>query len=128
MRRRFRRSTGTFTGPQRRAETDPAQSTKSHRQDIHPALFLRLPPREFPVCSIDTRGGWQFLWDYFGGWNYGNGVVFKITPAGVLTDLYIFDFTHGGAPFSPLVQGSDGNFYGTTSGGGSLDGGVAFKL
>jgi len=55
-------------------------------------------------------------------------VVFKITPGGTLTDLYLFDTTHGGSPYAPLVQGSDGNFYGTTTSGGSLDGGVAFKL
>jgi uncharacterized repeat protein (TIGR03803 family) len=39
-----------------------------------------------------------------------------------------FDFTHGSHPNGPLVQGTDGNFYGTTSGGGTLDGGVVFKL
>ena len=54
--------------------------------------------------------------------------MFKITPAGVLTVLYSFDSTHGSHPNGPLVQGSDGNFYGTTSSGGSLDGGVVFKL
>jgi uncharacterized repeat protein (TIGR03803 family) len=46
----------------------------------------------------------------------------------VLSVLYSFDFGHGSQPNGPLVQGTDGNFYGTTSGGGSLDGGVAFKL
>jgi uncharacterized repeat protein (TIGR03803 family) len=63
-----------------------------------------------------------------GGAAFGGGDVFKITPAGVLTVLYSFDSTHGSHPNSPLVQGSDGNFYGTTSSGGSLDGGVVFKL
>jgi uncharacterized repeat protein (TIGR03803 family) len=49
----------------------------------------------------------------------GNGTVFKITPSGTLTTLYIF--THGadgGDPEAGLVQGTDGNFYGTTYGGG----------
>lgn len=63
-----------------------------------------------------------------GGAAGGGGDVFKITPAGVLTVLYSFDSTHGSHPNSALVQGSDGNFYGTTSSGGSLDGGVVFKL
>jgi len=63
-----------------------------------------------------------------GGAAGGDGEVFKITPAGVLTVLYSFDFTHGSGPTGGLVQGNDGNFYGTTSGGGSLDGGVVFKL
>jgi uncharacterized repeat protein (TIGR03803 family) len=57
------------------------------------------------------------------------GTVFKITPAGKVTFLYKFDQTHGAGPLGPLVQGSDGNFYGTTSAGGNAGGdGVVFKL
>jgi uncharacterized repeat protein (TIGR03803 family) len=57
------------------------------------------------------------------------GTVFKITPAGKVTFLYKFDQTHGAGPLGPLVQGSDGNFYGTTSAGGNASGdGVIFKL
>jgi uncharacterized repeat protein (TIGR03803 family) len=63
-----------------------------------------------------------------GGAAGGDGSVIKITSAGVVTLMYSFDFTHGSHPNGPLVQGSDGNFYGTTSGGGTLDGGVVFKL
>jgi uncharacterized repeat protein (TIGR03803 family) len=55
------------------------------------------------------------------------GVVFKIAPAGKLTVLYSFDGTNGGEPLGPLVQGSDGNFYGTTASGGSGTG-VVFKV
>jgi uncharacterized repeat protein (TIGR03803 family) len=63
-----------------------------------------------------------------GGAAGGDGSVIKITSAGVVTVMYSFDFTHGSHPNGPLVQGTNGNFYGTTSGGGSLDGGVVFKL
>jgi uncharacterized repeat protein (TIGR03803 family) len=57
------------------------------------------------------------------------GTVFKITPGGKVTFLYKFDQTHGAGPLGPLVQGSDGNFYGTTSAGGNASGdGVIFKL
>jgi uncharacterized repeat protein (TIGR03803 family) len=57
------------------------------------------------------------------------GTVFKITPAGKVTFLYKFDQTHGAAPLGPLVQASDGNFYGTTSAGGDSNGdGVIFKI
>jgi uncharacterized repeat protein (TIGR03803 family) len=55
-------------------------------------------------------------------------VVFKITASGTLSVLYDFDFTHGGRPISPLVQGSDGSFYGTTSTGGAPGAGVIFKI
>src|SRR5579871_6446991 len=34
--------------------------------------------------------------------------------AQTLTTLYTFDFYHGRRPHSPLVQGLNGNFFGTT--------------
>jgi uncharacterized repeat protein (TIGR03803 family) len=46
------------------------------------------------------------------------GTVFKITPAGKLTTLHSFDSTDGYAtPYGPLVQATNGNFYGTTQSG-----------
>ena len=48
------------------------------------------------------------------------GAVFRITPSGSLTSLYSFrGGNDGGVPTAPLVQGSDGNFYGTTTRGGT---------
>jgi len=62
---------------------------------------------------------------FFGGTSTactsGCGTVFKITPAGVLTTLHTFISTDGEAPFGQLVQGTDGNFYGTTTQGGLSD-------
>ena len=53
----------------------------------------------------------------------GCGTVFKITPSGTLTMLYSFCPQAGCAdgfyPSASLVQATDGNFYGTTSGGGT---------
>jgi uncharacterized repeat protein (TIGR03803 family) len=48
----------------------------------------------------------------------GCGTVFKITPAGVLTTLHNFDLKDGGNSTAELVQGTDGNFYGSTPSGG----------
>jgi uncharacterized repeat protein (TIGR03803 family) len=68
----------------------------------------------------------------YGGGEYGYGTVFKVTPAGKLTDLYSFcattNCTDGDYPQSALVLGSDGNFYGTTLGGGAYGVGTAFKM
>jgi uncharacterized repeat protein (TIGR03803 family) len=63
-----------------------------------------------------------------GGTN-GNGTVFKITTNGALTSLYSFTGTNdGGSPVAALVQGSDGNFYGTTEYGGTNGDGTVFKI
>jgi uncharacterized repeat protein (TIGR03803 family) len=74
--------------------------------------------------------------NYYGtahdGGKYGGGVVFKVTPAGKLTDIYNFctqtNCTDGRNPWSALVLGSDGNFYGTTNVGGSNSNGTIFKM
>ncbi len=49
----------------------------------------------------------------------GCGTVFRITPGGTLTTLHSFDWYDGASPSAALVQGTDGNFYGTTYGGGA---------
>ena len=64
-----------------------------------------------------------------GGCTGGCGTVFKITPAGVLTMLHLFNGNDGSNPyFAGLVQGIDGNFYGTTYGGGVHGWGSVFKI
>jgi uncharacterized repeat protein (TIGR03803 family) len=50
----------------------------------------------------------------------GRGTVFKMTPDGTLTTLVQFNVANGGHPYAGLVQGSDGDFYGTTYWGGNL--------
>jgi uncharacterized repeat protein (TIGR03803 family) len=63
--------------------------------------------------------------------SYG-GTIFKITPAGTLTTLYHFctqpNCPDGYGPVGALVQGTDGNFYGTTTQGGANDTGTVFKI
>ena len=49
----------------------------------------------------------------------GCGTVFEITSSGTLTTLHNFGITDGSFPVDGLVQATDGNFYGTTSLGGS---------
>lgn len=57
------------------------------------------------------------------------GTVFKVTPAGVETTLYSFAGGGDGCnPPSGVIQASDGNFYGTTSLGGTDDRGTVFKV
>jgi uncharacterized repeat protein (TIGR03803 family) len=58
----------------------------------------------------------------------GCGTVYKVSPSGEFITIYDFDFTHGDSPVTPLVLGTDGNFYGTATLGGTGDNGVVFKL
>lgn len=62
----------------------------------------------------------------------GCGTVFSITPGGKLTTLYSFcsstNCTDGAYPVGGLTLATDGNFYGTTSGGGTVGLGIVFKI
>ena len=51
-----------------------------------------------------------------------------MTPAGVLTTLVSFSGADGHRPYAPFVQGTDGNFCGTTAYGGAGRGGRVFKM
>jgi uncharacterized repeat protein (TIGR03803 family) len=62
----------------------------------------------------------------------GHGTVFKITLGGTLTTLYSFcsqgGCTDGSYPEAGLIQDTTGNFYGTTSIGGTNNDGTVFKI
>src|SRR5215472_10755520 len=57
----------------------------------------------------------------------GCGTVFKLTPQGTLTTLHNFDGTDGSGA-GALVQGNDGNLYGSAGGGGAYGNGTIFKI
>ncbi|HEY1660428.1 MAG TPA: choice-of-anchor tandem repeat GloVer-containing protein [Candidatus Sulfotelmatobacter sp.] len=58
-----------------------------------------------------------------GGTNH-DGTIYKLTPGGTLTTIHSLLFPQdGGAPGTALVQGSDGNLYGTTE-----EGAVIFRI
>jgi uncharacterized repeat protein (TIGR03803 family) len=76
-------------------------------------------------------GGLEYGECTFG--NYGCGTVFKITPTGVETVLHYFTdnsigIADGAYPTAGLIEGSDGNLYGTTQTGGAYYAGTVFKM
>ncbi len=70
----------------------------------------------------------------YGTTEYGGadnlGTVFKITLAGVETQLYSFvrNGADGSYPKAGVIQASDGNFYGMTSAGGTTNGGTIYRV
>ncbi len=68
-----------------------------------------------------------------GGGAYNSGTVFKITTGGELKPIYSFcPSPQTGCPdgedASGLVQATNGDFYGTTQGGGANGGGTVFRI
>lgn len=55
-----------------------------------------------------------------GGGTSNYGTVFKLSLAGKLTTLHRFQLTDGANPAAPLLQGSNGIFYGSTQDGGEF--------
>jgi uncharacterized repeat protein (TIGR03803 family) len=77
-----------------------------------------------PTGLVQASDGNFYGTTYYGGINNA-GTVFKITPSGTLTTLYTFcsqsGCSDGLRPEAPLLQATDGKFYGTT-------GGTIFKM
>jgi uncharacterized repeat protein (TIGR03803 family) len=65
-----------------------------------------------------------------GGGAHNFGTIFRLEPNGKFTTLYSFTEDSGSfpSPFSSLVQGADGNLYGTTSRRGRFKCGSIFCL
>jgi uncharacterized repeat protein (TIGR03803 family) len=84
-------------------------------------------PTAAPIQATD--GNFYGTTTYYAGG--GAGTLFTITPTGTLTVLHVFclqSCTDGSRPISPLVQDTNGDFYGTATSGGADDYGTVFRL
>jgi uncharacterized repeat protein (TIGR03803 family) len=81
------------------------------------------------AALIQARDG-NFYGTTSAGGTANAGTVFRMTPSG--TVMILHDFVggsgDGATPQAPLIQATDGNLYGTTTVGGSLDVGTAFRM
>jgi len=84
-----------------------------------------------PIISAQDSDGNLYGTTVWGGntacQDGGCGVIFKLTTAGDLTQLYSFTGGSDGANPNGVIRDSEGNFYGTT-GGSNTGYGQAFEL
>jgi uncharacterized repeat protein (TIGR03803 family) len=83
-----------------------------------------------PIAALAQGNDGNFYGTTYEGGISNAGAIFMITPAGVLTTLHTFtNGLDGGNAMAPLVQGTNGNFYGTASSGGGKNGyGTVFQI
>jgi uncharacterized repeat protein (TIGR03803 family) len=83
----------------------------------------------YPLAGLTLGNDGNFYGTTVGGGSNDDGTIFQVTTNGTLTTLY--SFTGGSNSYhtsAALTLGSDGNFYGTTSSGGSGSVGTVFKV
>lgn len=77
---------------------------------------------------VQSTNGYLYGTTYEGGTN-GYGTIFKMTTAGVIAAFHSFTGgTDGGDPYAGLVQGADGNYYGTAYEDGADAFGTIYKV
>jgi uncharacterized repeat protein (TIGR03803 family) len=83
-----------------------------------------------PAAALVQGNDGSFYGTTYGAGLSNAGSIFKITPAGALTTLHTFtNGTDGGRPLAAMIQGTNGNFYGTTTSGGGKNGsGTVFQI
>ncbi len=89
------------------------------------------PDGRFPSTPILGSDGNFYGTTEAGGNRFGGGTVYKMTLDGQLTTLYSFCITNqcpDGAEPGPLLQATDGNFYGITIGAAMQDSGTLFRI
>ena len=88
------------------------------------------PSLQYPRAPlIQGTDGNFYGTSYKGGdLTLSGGTVFRCTPEGVVTVLHGFTDPEGDSPEGGLVQGSDGNLYGTTEAGGIANLGAVYRV
>ena len=91
------------------------------------SVIYTFSPFNTPSQLIQAHDG-NFYGTAPGGGTGAHGFVFRLSTAGTQTVIYNFtNGTDGGAPLASLIEGNDGNLYGTNTSGGSGSG-VLFRM
>lgn len=85
-----------------------------------------------PIAGLMQASDGNFYGVTTAGGNTGHGVVFRMTPNGTVAALYSFcsqsGCSDGSTPVGGLMQGTNGNFYGTANSGGTHGDGTVFTV
>jgi uncharacterized repeat protein (TIGR03803 family) len=90
----------------------------------------------FLPAGLIQAGNGKFYGETNSGGTGKAGTIFSISSAGALDTLYNLctqpgsgvPCLDGGNPYGGLIEGSDGNFYGSASADGDFDYGIAFQM
>lgn len=90
-------------------------------------VLINFGPQPYSGLSLGTDG--NFYGSTYSGGTSNAGTLFRSTSKGTLTTLYNFAGGNDGAnPWAPPVPAWDGNFYGTTTNGGTDACGTAYRI
>jgi uncharacterized repeat protein (TIGR03803 family) len=85
-----------------------------------------------PSAGLTLTANGDFFGTAAAGGANQSGVVFKLSAAGAFSTVYSFcaqiNCPDGTEPRAGLVEGSDGNLYGTTNAGGADGAGTVFRI
>jgi uncharacterized repeat protein (TIGR03803 family) len=88
------------------------------------------PDGSRPFTGLVQASDGNFYGTTFDGGAFNDGTVFRMTPAGAITVLHAFarGASDGGRSMGTLIEGRDGNLYGTTHNGGTSELGTVFRI
>ena len=95
-------------------------------EELH--AFTAGPGGARPIAPLLEASG-NFYGTTERGGSSDLGTIYRLTPSGSVEILHEFaGATDGARPRGALLQAADGYFYGTTSTGGTFDGGTIFRM
>ena len=82
-----------------------------------------------PIAGLTQDADGSFYGTTYAGGAANAGTLFKLGPDGTFTSLYSFTGGNDGSNcYGGLLLASDGNFYGTTEGGGAYSLGTVYRI
>jgi uncharacterized repeat protein (TIGR03803 family) len=118
---------GTSTGPQSGFGTVFEMTTNGALSTLY--TFTGGDDGAYPEAALVQAGADNFYGTTSYGGTNNSGAVFNITASGAFARVMSFiGGADGDEPEAPLVQATNGNFYGTTYLGGTGSDGVVFEM